>query len=219
MKTSFLLKYWKEVLFHPAAFYTLLILGVVPSLLIIFHYSDKNSQLEIFSEKLQLLQKRSKLSSHKKQKEDLLLSQMRGADPYYLDKYVESLSFLDSEIKKWQRLSSEKPIEAIEQRLDFLRSDKNRLSFAEGEILQEGHFKEVEEKQKHPVEINEDDLKKILSAIEGVKIAPYTSPAKHPQILIKQFDLTKKTHPEIKEKVFVLSMHLLKRELLSDPTP
>jgi len=218
MKVSFLPKYWKEYLFHPAVFYLLLAIGLVPSFFIFFRYSVKNTQLESYSQKLQLLQKRSRLFIHKKQKEDLLLSQMNGADPYYLDKYVESLSFLDSEIKKWQRLSADKPIEAIEKRLNFLCSDKNRLFFAEGEIIQEGSFKEVEEIQKHPVEVNEDDLKRILCAIEGVKIAPYTSPDKHPQILIKQFDLTKKTHPEIKEKVFVLSMHLLKRELLSEPS-
>lgn len=216
MKVTFLPKYWKEYLFHPGVFYILIAFGLIPSFFILFQYGMKNTQLKSYSEKLQLLQKRSKLSVHKKQKEDLLLSQMKDADPYYLDKYVESLSFLDSEIKKWRRLSTDKPIEAIEKRLHFLCSDKNRLAFAEGEILQEGSFKEIEEKQKHPIEINEDDLKKILCVIEGVKIAPYTSPDKHPQILIKKFDLTKKTLPEIKEKVFVLSMHLLKRELLSE---
>lgn len=103
--------------------------------------------------------------------------------------------------------------------MDFLRSNKNKLAFAEGMIVQEGRFKEVEEKQKHPIEINEDDLKKILSVLEGVDISPYLCPEKHPQCIIKQFELTKKTHQDIKEKVFILSMQLLKRELAPPTNP
>ena len=85
--------------------------------------------------------------------------------------------------------------------------------------MQEGLFREVEEKQKHPVEINEEDLKKIISVLEGVDISPYLSPEKHPQFIVKQFDLTKKTDEDSKEKVFILSMQLLKREFTSPSTP
>lgn len=219
MKITLLPRFWKECVFHPATFYVLLVLGLIPSFWIVYHCSQKSSELENMSCKLEMLHKRSSLSKNKKNKEEQVLAYMRGADPYYLDKYVESLTFLDPEIKKWQRLSTEKPILAIEQRLEFLSSDKNRLMFAEGEIHKEGIFREVEEKQKHPIEVNEDDLKKILSLLEGVKISPYAAPEKHPQILIKQFDLTKKMHPEIKEKVFVLSMQLLKRELINEQSP
>lgn len=219
MKNSLLPRFWKERVFHPISFYTLLVVGLTPSLWIVYHSSQKNSELENLSYKLEMLHKRSSLSQNKKNKEEQVLAYMREADPYYLDKYVESLTFLDPEIKKWQRLFTEKPVLAIEQRLEFLRSDKNKLLFAEGEILKEGIFREVEEKQKHPIEVNEDDLKKILCLLEGVKISPYAAPEKHPQILIKQFDLTKKMHPEIKEKVFVLSMHLLKRELINESSP
>lgn len=219
MKVRALTILFKEYLFHPIVFYSMLAIGILPSLFIALHYSSKNAALGNLSTKLELLHKRSKISSHKKTKEAEILSQMRGADPYYLDKYVESLNFLDPEIKKWQRLSSSEKIPlAIEKRLEFLRSDNNRLLFAEGVIESEGIFREIEEKQKYPVEVNEDDLKKILCAIEGVKISPYSAPEKHPQFLIKQFELTKKMHPDIKEKVFVLSMQLLKRELLSDQT-
>ena len=207
----------KEYLFHPLVFYSTLAIGILPSLFITLHYTTKHAALGNVATNLEILHKRSKISSHKKNKEAQILSQMRGADPYYLDKYVESLNFLDPEIKKWQRLSPlEKTPLAIEKRLEFLRSDNNRLLFAEGDIQSEGMFREIEEKQKHPVEVNEDDLKKILCAIEGVKISPYSAPEKHPQFLIKQFELTKKMHPDIKEKVFVLSMQLLKRELLSE---
>ena len=217
MKITHLTQLLKECLFHPIFFYCLLAIGILPSFFIALHFTSKYKALGNLSIKLELVQKRAKISSDKKSKEAHLLMQMQGADPYYLDKYVESLNFLDPEIKKWQRLaSSEKIPLAIEKRLEFLRSDNNRLLFAEGEIESEGMFREIEEKQKHPVEVNEDDLKKILSALEGVKISPYSAPEKHPQFVIKQFELIKKMHPDIKEKVFVLSMQLLKRELLSE---
>jgi hypothetical protein len=37
-------------------------------------------------------------------KKEKIVNTMKGADPYYIDKYVESLHFLDAEIKKWQKL-------------------------------------------------------------------------------------------------------------------
>ena len=123
----------KEYLFHPIVFYSTLAIGILPSLFITLHYTTKHAALGNLATNLEILHKRSKISSHKKNKEAQILSQMRGADPYYLDKYVESLNFLDPEIKKWQRLSPlEKTPLAIEKRLEFLRSDNNRLLFAVG---------------------------------------------------------------------------------------
>jgi hypothetical protein len=76
--------------------------------------------------------------------------------------------------------------------LAFLNSAKNKLSFAEGLIQSQGKFRQIEGKRKHPVEINEEDLKKILCVLEGISISPNYAPEKHPQIVIKQFELTEK---------------------------
>ncbi|NDE82289.1 MAG: hypothetical protein EB051_01565 [Chlamydiia bacterium] len=220
MKKKWKIINWKDMLLKKPILYTIMFLGLLPSIAIAYHFYGKNMRLSDLSTQLESLHQRSQLVQRKKNTEEQILSQMQGADPYYLDKYVESLSFLEAEQKKWERLSLlEESTAAVAKRMDFLRSNKNKLAFAEGMIVQEGRFKEVEEKQKHPIEINEDDLKKILSVLEGVDISPYLCPEKHPQCIIKQFELTKKMHQDIKEKVFILSMQLLKRELAPPTNP
>jgi hypothetical protein len=185
--------------------------------MVISHFKNKIDHTNDLLRRIELLHKKSQYSSKKKDVEEGILSKMKGADPHYIDKYLESLTFLDSEAKKWQRLAlQEKPIAEIEKRIEFLRSQQNKLSFSEGQIYQLGNIRELEEKQKHTIEINDEDLKKILCLIEGVKIGPYMPIDKHPQLIIKKFNLIKKTLPEIREKVFLLNLQLLKRELIED---
>jgi hypothetical protein len=220
MKISIFPKYWKDLIFTPACFYGILALSLLPAVYLFWYNKEKAGAISTLSVKIESLHKKSLLNKMKAEKEEKILNKMKGADPYYIDKYVESLHFLDAEIKKWQKLSLDEDIRPnIEQRLAFLNSNKNKLSFAEGLIQSQGKFREIEEKQKHPVEINEEDLKKILCVLEGISISPNYAPEKHPQIVIKQFELTKKSHAEIKEKVFLLSMQLLKRELNNEALP
>jgi hypothetical protein len=220
MKKKWKIINWKDMLLKKPILYTIMFLGLLPSIAIAYHFYGKNMRLSDLSTQLESLHQRSQLVQRKKNTEEQILSQMQGADPYYLDKYVESLSFLEAEQKKWERLSLlEESTNAVAKRMDFLRRHKNKLAFSEGVIIQEGRFKEIEEKQKHPIEINEDDLKKILSVLEGVDISPYLCPEKNTQCIIKQFELTKKMHQDIKEKVFILSMQLLKRELATPTNP
>ena len=220
MKKKIESKDWQGMILHEALLYAVLFVGLLPLFWITYYFYEKRCHLTNLAIRLESAHQRSHLSTIKKNTEERILQNMKGADPYYLDKYVESLSFLEAECKKWERLSSLTQLApAIEKRLNFLHSNKNTLSFAEGAIVQEGLFREVEEKQKHPVEINEEDLKKIICVLEGVDISPYLSPEKHPQFIVKQFDLTKKTHEDSKEKVFILSMQLLKREFVSPSNP
>jgi len=220
MKIELIPKYWRDLIFSPFIFFTTLCASVIPSVYIFWHYHEKASSISALSWKIETLHKKSLVNKIKAEKEERILNKMKGADPYYIDKYVESLHFLDAEIKKWQKIALEETIEpGVEERLHFLNSSKNKLSFAEGTIQSLGNFREIEEKQKYPVEINEEDLKKILCVLEGISISPHYAPEKHPQILIKQFDLTKKNHAEIKEKVFILSMQLIKREFNDEQLP
>ena len=76
-------------------------------------------------------------------------------------------------------------------------------------------MKEVEEKQRHPVQMDESDLKQILSLIEDLPVDSFLPSAGSPQLLIKEFRLKKQETP-LHTEVFEVEMDLLKREF-SEP--
>ncbi len=94
-------------------------------------------------------------------KEKFLLSSLKNPDPHYLDKHVETLTFLLPEIKELETLQRDNAEEEqIYRRLQFLKEGENRIVFSEEHIRNGDLFTEVEEKQQHPIEMNEEDLKK-----------------------------------------------------------
>jgi hypothetical protein len=143
----------------------------------------------------------------------MLLTSLKNPDPHYLDKNVETLTFLLPEVKKLESLLAENPEEEqLGRRLQFLKNG-NRLIFSEEQIRTNDLFTEVEEKQQNPVEMNEEDLKKLLCLIEGITIWPYGPKEGRPQLIIKDFRLSKKELSS-QEKVYVVSIQLIKRENL-----
>ena len=102
---------------------------------------------------------------------------------------------------------------STEARLQFLDSEDNRLTFIEEEIRSSSTMKETEERQRHTVQMDEEDLKKLLSLIEEVSIDSFSPAENSPQIIVTDFQLEKKESP-IKTKVFEIEMKLLKRELI-----
>ena len=147
-------------------------------------------------------------------KESTILASLKNPDAHYLGKYVETLTFQLSEIKKFETIQAENPDdELISRRLVFLKEGGNRLLFSEEHIRTNELFRETEEKQQHLIELNEEDLKKLLCLIEGITIWPYGPKEGRPQLVIKDFKLSKK-EVSSQEKVFVVSMQLIKRENL-----
>lgn len=168
-----------------------------------------NLNQEYDSLKETLLFKDQRQASNKK-----VRAYFKDADHFYIDKELESLSFLEPEIEVLQKIVSQKNFpddEGIKKRLEFLSSTGNDLVFNEGVVQNYGPFQEVLETQSHSVEINLNDLKRILSRIEGVEIGENEIPHNRPQLLILDFKLDKKTSPD-KNETYQLSMKLLKRE-------
>ncbi len=87
------------------------------------------------------------------------------------------------------------------------------LRFSEEIVRKADGIQEMEEVQIEPIQVDDEDLKRILSVVEGIQIGPYSPPENSPQLIIKQFNLTKKSHNP-QESIFVLNMQLIKRELL-----
>ncbi len=197
---------------HPFAFLGVLILAPLPFAYFFFSFVFNMQALNQVEEEISFLHQKSLSTEIKKEKESAFMAQMERSDHFYLDKHLESLLFLESEIMKLQALSFTHPQnEGIRERLHFLRDGGNRLLFVEEAINKSEQFQEVEEKQQQSIEMNEEDLKKLFTLIEGVSVWPYAPKEARPQLIIKDFDLSKKsTGPQ--EKVYLVNMQLIKRE-------
>ncbi len=193
------------------AYWFLLILIPLPSFYFLFNYSLTLDRLIALDEQLENIHARKNQVEAVQKREHSALSSLAQSDPFYIDKHLETLIFLEPEIKKIESLFADTQVdETIQKRLHFLKNT-NRFLLAEDKIRSKEKLREVFEKQQQPVEIDEEDLKKLLALIEGVTIWPYGPKEGRPQIIIQDFSLSKKQH-RAQDHVFVVNMNLIKRE-------
>jgi len=188
-------------------------LALLPLLAGIGFFAWQSEQMTNLHQRAIELQQRSQASEKEEKKETAIRLLLREADRKYLEEKLETLVFLQPEMKRLQALSlHRKDPEMLLQRLDFLKSGKNQLVFVEGERRNLSGSIEVEEKTQHPIEINDEDLKRLLVLIEGRPIDPYSPPQGRPHLAVKNFDLSKKKSP-LDEEVYVVNFELIKREV------
>lgn len=192
----------------------LLVLIPLPFIYFLFQFVSGFQRLDQLEEEMERIHVRVLGTQEIERKESALLASLRHPNPRYLDEHIETLTFLFPELKKLEAIFLENPYdEQLGKRLQFLKEGGNTLVFSEEQVRSNATFREVEEKQQHPVEMNEEDLKKLLCFIEGVTIWPYGPKEGRPQLIIKDFRLSKKILSS-QEKVYVVSMQLIKRENL-----
>lgn len=196
----------------------LLSLSIGPIISALYLYSEKQS-LETLQETSSVAMRRAKSAFQRKAKKDVFLSQHGNSDPYFLDKEIESLRFLQSEqalLKKWLSHPAIANKDKLVRRMNFLTSAENQLSFTEENIQVSKTCKETLEKQRYPIEADIGDLKKLLHSIEETAIDQTETNAtqNRPQLLICNFSMTKK-NTLLQNEVFEIKMDLLKREFLS----
>lgn len=198
----------------PFSICLLLIAAPVPFLILLFNFFLGMQKLEQLEEEMERVHTKMLVMQENQIKESSLLSSLKNPDPHYLDKHMETLTFLLPEIKKLETIQLENPEdEQIVKRLQQLKDGYNRLRFSEEQIRANEIFRETEEKQQQPIELNEEDLKKLLCLIEGVTIWPYGPKEGRPQLIVKDFKLARKELSP-NEKVYVVMMELIKRENL-----
>lgn len=196
----------------PIGYLLLLICAPLPLLCLMSYFFLTFSRYEHLTEEMHRIHKKSVQVQALQQKENALLSSLSNPDHFYIDKHLETLFFLEPETKRIEAMLLENPHEeSLKRRFHFLTEGPNRLLFSEVHTRQHQHYQEVEEKQQHAVEMNEEDLKRTLSLIEGVTIWPYGPQEKRPQLIIKDFQLSKKETP-LHEFVYVINIDLIKRE-------
>lgn len=204
---------WHRLIITRYKWILLLLLAPLPCCLFIIHGYYRLYQLEELANTAQIIHKKILDNELLQKKEEKILSQLKMSDPQYLDKYVESLCFLQPEQKKLQTLLLENRLDSSSsQRLNWI-SQENQLTFFEEKIRKHSLFCEVEERQQKTIQANEEDLKQLLCFIEQVHIWPYGPKPGIPFLFITDFNLAKKSITP-QQKVFCIDMKLVKREAL-----
>lgn len=194
---------------RPIFFFTLVIFPLILSSLFL---SQKSSQLQVLEDRFAAAARKEKLALARKGRKERFLARYSNSNPYFLDQEIESFAFLQSEKRKLESLLHHPAFpesQAIKDRLSFL--SENRLLFSEEKMEVSAHLKEIGEKQRRPVQMDESDLQQILTLIEDLPRESMTSSSKRPQLLIKEFRLKKQETP-LQTEVFEVEMDLLKRE-------
>jgi hypothetical protein len=196
---------------HPVFFFTLTVLPILIASLFIFVEKGNLYELE---DRFATAARKEKVAFERKSRKERFLQRYSHADPYFLDQQIETMALLQTEKEKLESLLRHPAFPesaVIKERLRFL-SD-NRLAFTEENIRTSAQMKEVEEKQRRPVEMDERDLQKILSLLEDVPIGPYLPSQTSPQILIQELRL-KKQKTSLQTESWEANMNLLKREFI-----
>jgi hypothetical protein len=194
-----------------ALFFALLLIPIISaSLFLLLQFME----LKEMEDRFQTTSLKESVALQRKARKEAFLNRYSQFNPYFLNQKIEALQFLKEE-KEYLELLTQKGLiprnDQIQERLHFLSSPENRLSFIEENIRTSPKIKETDEKQKHPVQMNEEDLAELLSLLEDIQIGPYLPSLQSPQFLIRNFHL-KKTISSLQTPVFEVELELLKRE-------
>jgi hypothetical protein len=133
------------------------------------------------------------------------------SDPNFIHKNLEALHFMHDEKIKLEKLynnDSFRGATLVKNRLNFLKNE-NKFSLKEEVRYSTTALKETNLKLNSPIEINEDDLKKLLSAVEEVTISKFIPLDNAPQMIIQNFEL-KKTNSSF----IINNLSILKRDFI-----
>jgi hypothetical protein len=194
----------------------LLLLVLFPPLLSALFLFFQHTQLQELEERFAAASRKGRVALSRKTQKERFLQRYASSNPYFIDQQIETLSFLQNERRHLESLLNHPALirkEAIQQRLSFILSDENKLAFTEENIRTSSQMAEVDEKQRHPIQVDEEDLQRLLALIEDLRIGDHLPSKQSPQLLIRDFKL-KKQQTALQTDVFELEMELLKREFI-----
>lgn len=194
----------------------MLLAGMVPVLLAFFYFISQLNKVNTLSNQIQYIRMFASERDKKQAVNIAVGNNFREADHFYIDKHLETLSFLEAEIESLQKVTTNKSYpddENIKKRLEFLTSSENDLVFTEGVVQSTPIFQETTETLVHPVEVNVNDIRALLAKVEGTEIQDEIPGENRPQLIILDFKIEKKNLTD-RNEVFLLNLKLLKREFL-----
>ncbi|MDP1836452.1 MAG: hypothetical protein Q8K75_11085 [Chlamydiales bacterium] len=187
---------------------------LLPILLVAYQYRSTNTQLERLTSRIETIQQQAFLLEQKLTPNRAVQAAFRDADRFYLDKYVENIQLLESEIAMLEKIVKDPivpPDPQLVSRLDALR--KNTIQFSEGTVESYPFFKEVPDSLARAVEVDDGDIQEIISRIEGISIGKYEPGPNRPQMIITDFKLERKTGQR-QSLLYSLNIKMIKREFL-----
>lgn len=193
-----------------------LILGFLPLLFVGMNYMSQKSKQDTLSLSLSqaicdATNKNAKEFVNKEVK-----AAYRDSNHFYIDQHIETISPLRDEVETLQKalsLGFHPAEDQFRKRLQFHQSGQNAISFVEGSVKAYPDFQETQESLAHPVEVNLDDIKAILSKIDGVCFnQDMALPEQRPHLIITDWKMEKKKTPV--QEVYTLDIKLIKREYL-----
>lgn len=186
----------------------LIIMGFIPLIFVIQNHLNKKKELASTRSHLENVERLSLISKKKQAGNEIIRKIFTGADHYYIDHHLETLSFLQKEKNDLEKILSSNAFpgdEKIISRYYFLTGEGNRLVFRESGIETGEGIEETLETLAHSIEVDIKDLKKILHLVEGKDLSLHP-----PQMLITDFSIRRKV--PVESEIFELDMKLVKRE-------
>ncbi|MFZ0564757.1 MAG: hypothetical protein WAM28_00975 [Chlamydiales bacterium] len=187
----------------------LVILGLFPLVYVGYDFLKKKQKWESVLHRVATVRRLSETKERRQSVNHLIREKYADVDSFYIDKELESLSFLEKERESLEKILQSQTFtgnEWVENRFAFISGGKNSLQFVEEELQLGEGFQESIETLSHPVEVDSNDLKNILTGIE-------TYSQRQPQLIITDFMFKRKSNPEGSE-VYELTTKFLKREFI-----
>jgi len=192
----------------------LYLLYLVPFISIIFFIKQKGNDYKTFAKQLHHVRSRIECVFEIEKERNAFLKKYEQVDNHYLEHVLESKTFLSTETEILKLICIYPTFtlcNAIKTRLDSLTQQGNRLLFTEENRRCQNQIEELEIKQKHPIEVNIEDLKSLLALTESIDIGPYHPPPHSPQLIVRRFNLQKKKL--LPKETFLLEMDLIKKRV------
>lgn len=190
--------------------------GIIPVIIAWLSFSSTLERIRQVEWRIWSIQEQAYSRERKQSANVAVLNHFAHADHFYIDKNLETMSFLDPELESMRKIQGDPNYpddENIKKRIDSLTGTNNMMVFTEGVVQSTPLFQEVTETLVHPVEVDVDDLRKILCRTEGVSIGECVPSQDRPQLIILDFKLERKNISENND-VYQLNLKLLKREFL-----
>jgi hypothetical protein len=194
----------------------IVIAGIIPILFAWYMSASKLNGIYSLEERILSLKEQAYIKEKKQASNISVRAYFRDADHFYIDKNLETLTFLEPEIESMRKLLDNPNYpddDQLKKRIEQLTGPANSMIFTEGVVQSTPLFQEVVETLVHPVEVNVNDLQTVLCRIEGTSLGNCTPPPNRPQMIITEFKIDKKTVSE-NNQVYLMNLKLLRREFL-----
>lgn len=180
-------------------------LSLLPLLCVMWVAHGKIQTIQLLEQQVAGLEKKAVFQKKQKEKRDLIWGHAQKSDPHYLEK---TFDLLVPELKRVQALCRQYPDNrALHERLNFLQGEGNRIRWTLFSEREELTFHEKEFKMETRVQMNDDDLRKFLVAVEGDDYSPAEG---KPFLIVKEFDLSRERQSS-DEFVYTIQAEVIQR--------